>query len=143
MAHFYNITLMLNRAEEKRRLHTNTHGQVVREVVESLAARHAKIYAWVVMPDHIHLLFSREKPLADVNRFAGRIKRWINKAMATRGLHKMKWRDGCVSYPVDESTLAHAKSHILANPVRGGLATKPEDYSLAGASEPLPSNQAP
>jgi REP element-mobilizing transposase RayT len=138
MAHFYNITLMLNRAAENRRLHTNTHGQAVRGVIETLAEKHAKIYAWVVMPDHIHLLFSREKPLADVNTFAGRIKRWINKALTMRGLHKMKWREGCVSYPVDMSTLEAAKRHILANPVRADLAENPEDYALAGAPAPLP-----
>lgn len=138
MAHFYNITLMLNRAEEKRRLHTNTHGQVVREVMESLAVKHASVYAWVVMPDHIHLLFSRERPLADVNQFAGRIKRWINKALTVRGLLKMKWRDGCVSYPVEQATLAKAKAHILANPVRAGLAKAPEEYGLAEAPASLP-----
>lgn len=136
--HYYNITLMLNRATEQRRLHTNTHGQAVREVIEHIAGRHAKVYAWVVMPDHIHLLFSRAKPLANVEKFAGRIKRMINKALTMRGLHKMNWRDGCVSYDVDASTLAHAKRHILANPVRGGLSQTPEGYELGGAPEPLP-----
>lgn len=136
--HLYNITLMLNRASEQRRLHTATHGQAVREVIEHIARRHAKVYAWIVMPDHIHLLFSRAKPLANVEKFAGRIKRLINKALAMRGLHKLKWREGCVSYPVDTSTLAQAKQHILANPVRGGLAETPDDYALGGAPEPLP-----
>ena len=138
MAHYYNITLMLDRAAETRRLHTNTHGQAVREVIESLAAHHADVYAWVVMPDHIHLLFSRERPLASVPAFAGRIKRWINKALAMRGLHKMSWRDGCVEYAVDVSTLRHAKEHILANPVRASLAKAPGDYALSGDPTPLP-----
>ncbi len=138
MPHFYNITLMLNRASETRRLHTNTHGQAVREVMQTLSRKHAKVYAWVVMPDHIHLLFSRERPLASVEGFAGRIKRWINKALVMRGLHKMNWRDGAVTYPVDASTLAHARDHILANPVRAGLSKTPQEYALAQAPEPLP-----
>jgi hypothetical protein len=138
MPHFYNITLMLNRAAETRRLHTQTHGQAVREVIESLAAKHAIVYAWVVMPDHIHLLFSRERPLSSVDAFAGRIKRWINKALTMRALHKMNWRDGCVTYPVELATLRHAKDHILANPLRAGLAEELEEYPLAGAPAPLP-----
>ncbi len=138
MLHLYNITLMLNRALETRRLHSNTHGQVVREVMDHVARKHASVFAWVVMPDHIHLLFGRALALADVDVFAGRIKRLINKALSMRQMHKMKWRDGCVSYPVDLSNIAHAKTHILANPVRAGLAAKPEDYALAGTPEPLP-----
>jgi REP element-mobilizing transposase RayT len=137
MGHYYNITLMLNRGAESRRLHTNTHGQAVREVLEDIS-RQVTVYAWVVMPDHIHLLFSREKPLANVDSFAGRVKRRINRNLETRGLPVMKWRDGCVSYDVNPDNLRKARDYILKNPVRGSLAEKPEDYALAATPAPLP-----
>jgi hypothetical protein len=137
MPYFYNITIMLNRRSENRRLHTNSHGQAAREVLEAIS-RQVTMYAWVVMPDHIHLLFSRERPVKDVEKFAGRVKRWINKTLAMRGMAKMRWLDGCVSYPVGPDNLAEARDHILNNPVRGGLAEKPDDYGLAAAPTPLP-----
>jgi REP element-mobilizing transposase RayT len=137
MPSYYNITIMLNRRSETRRLHTNSHGQAVREVLDAIS-KQVTMYAWVVMPDHIHLLFSREKPLKDVDSFAGRVKRWINKTLAMRGMAKMRWLDGCTSYPVGPENLAEARDHILKNPVRGGLVQQPEDYSLAGQPAPLP-----
>src|SRR5690606_27198785 len=44
----------------------------------------------------------------------------------------------CKSYPVTLETLAHARAYILANPVRGLLVEKPEDWDYAGTPTPLP-----
>lgn len=135
---YYNITLMLNRATETRRLHTSTHALAVRQVIEQFRHRHADIYAWVIMPDHIHMLFGREKPINDLDKFVGRIKRWINKAMEARGLHTLNWRDHYQRYDVDVSTLEHAREHILRNPERGALVKDYRTYEWHGSPDALP-----
>jgi REP element-mobilizing transposase RayT len=135
--YLYNITLMLNRASESRRLTTEGHGPAVMQVLEHIADKHAKVYAFMIMPDHIHLLFGRDKPLADVDKFAGRVKRRINKAFERRDMHKLSWIDGCVSYPVTQEGLAAARDYILRNPVRGLMVQRPEDWPYKGTPTPL------
>lgn len=134
----YNVTIMLNRGSETRRLTSNSHGQAVAEVLQHLAEKQVDVYAWMVMPDHIHLLFGRDEPLEDVDTFAGRVKRRIDKAFERRNLHKLRWLDGCKSYPVTLETLAHARDYILANPVRGLQVERPEDWPYSGTPSPLP-----
>jgi REP element-mobilizing transposase RayT len=136
--HLYNITLMLNRGAETRRLTTNSHGQAVGEVLQHISTKHVTMYAWMVMPDHIHLLFGREEPM-DVDDFAGLVKRRINKTFERRGMQKMRWLDGCVKYDVTLETLRDARDHILSNPVRGQLVAKAEDWPHMAAPTELPS----
>lgn len=136
--HLYNITLMVNRAAETRRLTSNSHAGAIREVIEAIARKHADLYAWVLMPDHIHLLFGRDHALDDVDTFAGRVKRRINKAFEARGMHKVRWRDGCVKHPVSLETLRAMRDYILANPVRGRLVDKAADWPHGGTPAELP-----
>ncbi|MCA8914534.1 MAG: transposase [Planctomycetes bacterium] len=134
----YNITLMLNRASETRRLTTSSHGQAIIGVMNDIAERHAHLYAWMVMPDHIHLLFGRDEQLDDVDDFAGRVKRRINKAFERRDMAKLRWVDGCTKYDVAIGELRRARDYILANPVRGQLVKQAEDWELSGTPAPLP-----
>ncbi|MCB9894313.1 MAG: transposase [Planctomycetes bacterium] len=136
--YLYNITLMLNRASETRRLTSSKHGQIVVGVMDDIAEKHADVYAWMVMPDHIHLLFGRDRPLDDVDTFAGRVKRRINKGFERADLAKLNWLDGCTKYDVTIDKLKSARDYILANPVRGLLVSKPEDWEYSGAPAPLP-----
>ncbi|HRJ77203.1 MAG: transposase [Planctomycetaceae bacterium] len=136
--HYYNVTLMLNREHERRRLNSGRQAPAVREVLEHFSRRAARVYAWVVMPDHIHLLFSRTRPLKDIARFAGRIKRQVNQRLRSHGDSDLSWRDGCIVYEVSEQTLAAARDYILANPVRGKLASSPAEYELAASPSSLP-----
>lgn len=135
--HLYNITLMLNRGAELRRLTSNGHGQSVVEALEHIGERHADLYAYMVMPDHIHLLFGRESPI-EAGKFAGRVKRQINKAFERRDRLKLKWIEGCVSYPVTLDGLEPARDYILQNPVRGQLVKRAEDWPYKGTPAPLP-----
>jgi REP element-mobilizing transposase RayT len=136
--HLYNVTLMLNRAAETRRLTSESHAGAVVEVMNYINDTHAWVYAYMVMPDHIHLLFGRRNKLEDVDTFAGRIKRLINKAFSRRNLAKMRWLDGCTEYDVTLGTLKRARDYILANPVRGQLVDSPEDWAWSGTPQPLP-----
>ena len=136
--HLYNITIMLNRGAETRRLTSNTHAAAATEAIEGLDGKHADVYAYMIMPDHVHVLFGRTDKLGDVDAFAGRVKRYINKSFERRGLPKLRWLDGCARYEVTLETLRRDRNYILANPVRGQLVTKAEDWPHAGTPTPLP-----
>ncbi|MBZ0136533.1 MAG: transposase [Planctomycetes bacterium] len=136
--HLYNITVMLNRGAETRRLTSNSHGQTIAEVLRQLDGKHADIFAYMIMPDHIHLLFGRDEALDDVDTFAGRVKRRINKSFERKGLHKLDWLDGCASYPVSLDNLRRSRDYILANPVRGQLVKQAADWDFKGTPSGLP-----
>lgn len=135
---FYNITIMLNRGAETRRLTSNSHAAAAMEVLRGLDPKHARVYAFVIMPDHIHLLFGRDEPLEDVDKFAGRVKRLINKTFERKGMHKLQWLDGCTKYAVALDTLRDARDYILDNPVRGQLVEHAQEWAYAGMPSALP-----
>lgn len=136
--YIYNITLMLNRASETRTFTSNSHAAAVVEVLEYISETHAWVFAYVVMPDHIHVLFGRRNKLDDVDSFAGRIKRMINKAFVRRNLAKLRWVDGCTKYETKLNELRRTRDYILANPVRGQLVERAEDWPYGGTPNPLP-----
>jgi len=95
--------------------------------------RKYKLYAAVVMPDHVHLICL---PLADENgsisipEITRTIKsesaHRINKALGRAG---RVWQDESFDHVLrgDES-LRKKTQYILENPVRAGLVVRPEDY---------------
>jgi REP element-mobilizing transposase RayT len=93
-----------------------------------------RLHAAVIMPDHVHLLFTTLRD-ADGWTFAlPEILRAI-KGSSARSINKVLGRNGCVWQ--DESfdhllrgneSLRETVDYIRQNPVRRGLVEKPEDY---------------
>ena len=87
--------------------------------------------AWVLMPDHLHWLFTlgTQVPLsAAIKRFKGRSSTAVNSylgrsgAVWQRGFHDHAVREG-------EGVLEMAR-YIVANPLRAGLVNGVGDYPL-------------
>jgi putative transposase len=110
------------------------------------------LWAWVIMPDHVHLLVApREK--THVGRFAGQIKERIaRKAIAWLEQNSLEWLaritvaegktirrrfwqpGGGYDRSVEsESTLRSMIDYIHANPVRKKLVGRPEDWEWSSA----------
>ena len=84
--------------------------------------------AWVVMPDHVHWLFSLEgNDLADaVRRFKSRAARAVN---AARGGGGSVWQRGYHDHAVRRETDVKALArYVVANPIRAGLCERIGDY---------------
>lgn len=136
--YLYNAALQLDRSREKRRLTSISHSGVVHAVLNDFAAREATVYAWLAMPDHIHVLFSVARPLRDLDTFLGRLKRRINADLARRGLPQLAWRQRVVRHEVFWPTVADARDYILQNPVRGQLVSSPDAWPHKATPTPLP-----
>ena len=84
--------------------------------------------AWVVMPDHLHWLFSlHELPLSVVMRqVKSRTAVRMNQRLGRRGT---VWQRGYHDHAIrrDEDIVAAAR-YIVANPLRSGLAGHIGDY---------------
>ena len=92
------------------------------------------MHAIVVMPDHVHLLFTAMRDAEGWTFALPEILRAI-KGSSARSINKMSrrsgpvWQDESFDHVLrgDES-LRETVEYIRQNPVRKGLVEKPEDY---------------
>ncbi|MBF0326529.1 MAG: transposase [Alphaproteobacteria bacterium] len=97
-------------------------------LAESCAAAGVAVWAWVLMPNHVHLILVPSDPdglrraLAPVHRrYAGHVH-----ARLKRTGHFWQGRFGAVV--MDEVHLEAALRYVALNPVRAGLVERPQDW---------------
>ena len=95
--------------------------------------RYYDLRAYVVMPNHVHVLLS---PLTAPTRLLQSVKwfsaRESNKVLARSG--EPFWQSESYDHWVrDSAEFERIRRYIEENPVRAGLAAKPEDYSPSSA----------
>ncbi len=86
------------------------------------------LHAFVVMPDHLHLLITpHHKTISDVLR---NIKSWAAKSMRDRtGVAGTVWQASFHDTVIrNEDHFKKAADYIHWNPVQAGLARKPGEY---------------
>jgi len=98
-----------------------------------------RVYAYCLMPDHLHLLATPEQEGASVLRFLDELK-----GRTTREAWLLDWKGKLWQPRSYDHILRRAESvpeamkYILDNPVRNGLVARPEDWRWGGAPDPLP-----
>ena len=97
------------------------------------SAARVAVWAWVAMPNHVHLILEPadadglRRALAPLHRrYAGHIH-----ARLKRTGHFWQGRFGCVA--MDEDHAAAALRYVLMNPVRAGLAARAIDWPWSSA----------
>jgi putative transposase len=89
---------------------------------------HVDIWAWCLMPNHVHLIAVPEteqglaRAIGEAHR---RYTRRINFREEWRG---HLWQERFASFPMDEPHLLAAARYVEMNPVAAGLVTRPEEY---------------
>jgi putative transposase len=92
-----------------------------------------RIWAWCLMPNHVHLILApaREDGLSAALGPAHRAYTWeINQREGWRGY---LWQGRFASFPMDEAHLHVCLAYVELNPVRAGLAKRPEDWRWSSA----------
>ena len=97
-------------------------------LAEHAAAAGVEVWAWVLMPNHVHLILVPSDPdgirraLSAVHRrYAGHVH-----ARLKRTGHFWQGRFGCVA--MDEDHLCAALRYVMLNPVRARLVDRAEDW---------------
>jgi putative transposase len=97
-------------------------------LAEHAAAARVAVWAWVLMPNHVHLILvpgdadGIRRALAPVHRrYAGHVH-----ARLQRTGHFWQGRFGCVA--MDEAHLGAALRYVALNPVRAGLVRRAIDW---------------
>ena len=101
---------------------------VAREIRAADVAGHWRGIAWVVMPDHVHLLVAlRQTSLARaVGRLKGRTSRLIRLTHPVVG---SVWQGGFHDHAVRREEDIHALArYVCANPIRAGIVASLRDY---------------
>ena len=100
----------------------------VEAVLEQTRARHrARIYAYVLMPEHIHLLIN-EPPRIVLAQFLKACKQVTSHKL--RGRIEKFWQDRYYDSNIrGETARSEVIRYIHRNPVVRGLVAKPEDWA--------------
>jgi len=97
---------------------------------------HYKLHAFVVMPDHIHLILTPQ--VITLERAMGLIKGGFSHRLASK---LPFWQRGFTDHRIrDADDLATRRIYLIQNPVRGGLATTAELYPFSSAYRPAKSD---
>lgn len=91
------------------------------------------VWAWCLMPNHVHLVAvpAREAALAaGIGEAHRRYARYVNFREGWRGY---LWQGRFASVPLDGAHLLAAARYVELNPVRAGLAARPQDWTWSSA----------
>ncbi len=90
------------------------------------------LYAFCIMPDHIHI-YLRTRGTRHLSRIVAGLKLSVTRAIDRR-LH---WQRGYFEKIIRGSVApGQVVRYILNNPVRAGLVTRAEDYPFMGIVDP-------
>ncbi len=112
---------------------------VAQEVVASIrsdAPADYRLHAWVVMPNHVHLLLTPGiEPSVALRRLKGVSARKANQVLGLTG--RPFWQAESYDHLVrSQAEFERIENYILQNPVRAGLARSEEAYVWSSGFEP-------
>jgi putative transposase len=122
-------------AKDKKPLFAASHiaAFLNQEVISISKASDVKIYAYVVMPDHLHVLASLGRwgtPGAYVKHLKGN----LSEKLRTHFNLQNVWQRGFYDHVMrDEENVKQTAEYILNNPVRKGLAENWRKYPWCGS----------
>jgi len=101
--------------------------ETVEAVLEQTRARHlARVYAYVLMPEHVHLLVN-EPPRILLAQLLKAVKQMTSRKL--RGPREKFWQERYHDRNVHgEKARSEVIRYIHRNPVKRGLVEKPEDW---------------
>jgi REP element-mobilizing transposase RayT len=113
--------------------------EIVRNSLQKYDGERYKLFAWVIMPNHIHLLL---KPLNDwelekiLHSFKSFTASEANKVLHRTG--KFWMREAFDRYIRDYEHFEKSWRYIENNPVKAGFCKKPSDWEFSSAFDGTP-----
>lgn len=107
---------------------------VVEEVFLRFDGQRYRIPAWVVMPNHVHLLFELwDLPMGELLKaWKGTSANAANRVLGRKGTF---WQEEYWDrYMRDEAHFRKAKHYIEWNPIKAGLVRTPEEWAFGSAN---------
>jgi REP element-mobilizing transposase RayT len=108
---------------------------VASEIEKVASSGLCHVYAWVVMPNHVHLLIEPKVPMRLITKaIKGPSARYANLLLVRTGKHF--WQDECFDHWIRSGAeFEKVKNYIEQNPVRAGLVTDSARWPWSSAAE--------
>jgi putative transposase len=92
-----------------------------------------RVWAWCLMPNHVHLMLAPPTPEALRAALAEAHRRYSRRVNFREGWRGYLWQGRFASCPMDEAHALAAARYIELNPVRARLAAAPEAWRWSSA----------
>jgi REP element-mobilizing transposase RayT len=127
--HAFSITIATNGRYPWFRVYQRLAAMVVELLLDSAKTRESVLYAWCVMPDHIHILLQDRDVLEYVRLLKGRLTVEARRLESNRVL----WQRSLYDHALREAeSLLSVALHIWQNPVRAGIIDYASGYPWSG-----------
>jgi REP element-mobilizing transposase RayT len=126
---------MIDEGRGSCRLRSPGNAAIVREALQHFDGERYRLLAWVVMPNHVHVIIEQ----TEGHRLGDVVRSW--KSFSARAINRREARQGTVwatdyfdRYVRDRVHLATAIGYIEENPVDAGLVARAEDWLFSSAA---------
>jgi putative transposase len=102
-------------------------------LAENAARAKAQIWAYCVMPNHIHVILTPSDEDGIRATFADLHRRYTKRINVRGGFTGHLWQGRFGSVAMDEDHLLTAVRYVALSPVRAGLAARPQDWAWSSA----------
>lgn len=99
-------------------------------LLETCRKRATSLFAWCIMPDHVHLLVGDENIISFVRAFKGRMTPKARAISPSRKLWQRSFYDHILR---NTESVLDISGYIFENPVRSGLVALPHQYPFVGS----------
>jgi putative transposase len=103
-------------------------------MAESCARRGVAVWAWCLMPNHVHMIAVPDAPDALRRAIGEAHRRYARAVNAREDWRGHLWQERFSSFPMDQRHLVAAARYIAFNPVRAGLARRPDTWRWSSAA---------
>lgn len=107
--------------------------EYIKLVVTWCAKYGVEIWAYCLMPNHVHLIATPNSADSLARAIGGAHRRYTRMVNFRQGWRGYLWQGRFASFPMDEEYLLMAAKYIELNPVRAGLCEKAEAYPWSSA----------
>ena len=138
--HAFPSLLTTNIQERRPIFRHEAAAKLLVEVIKDVSAEEPfELLAYVVMPDHFHLVAWPQPPVT-TGRLMKMIKgRFARQYQAERGHRGALWQSRYHEQALQtDEALCQAVEYVHRNPVAAGLAQNPAGYQWSSARSPLP-----
>ena len=111
-------------------LHPKLSQKAIQVIRQLASLRHAAVYSWCIMPDHVHLLLQDQEVVDFVRLFKDKMTPKARKIEPERRLWQRSFFDHALR---KEESLTNIACYIWENPVRAGMVDEPEKYPFSGS----------
>ena len=102
-------------------------------MAEWCAKYHVEIWAWCLMPNHVHLIAVPESEASLARAIGEAHRRYTRRINMQKGWKGHLWQERFASFPMDETYLLAAARYVEMNPVAAQIVKRPEDYCWSSA----------